>query len=369
MLRPTWVEIDSSRLLANLVQLKEWTGAGFFCPMVKANGYGHGALNVAQCAEQVGVSALGVALIEEAIELRENGVTAPILVFAPFDRWGAEEILKNKLTPVLGRTEDLAALESLKLTEPLGIHLKLNTGMQRMGFDGDQQAELAQRLQKSPLLEVQGVCSHLTHGEEADIEDSFTDRQTKSFIERAFMFSGVKHLHKSASLAVLKSKVAKSGLGSRPGIGVYGLAHEGHQKGEGLNAVMSWKSKLTHVHNVLAGESVGYGAGFTTRQKSVIGVIPVGYADGYKRLWGNRAQVLFRGQRVPVIGRVCMDYVLLDLTHSLGEGGAKAGEEIVLLGSQGQEDITVSQLAELGQTNSYEVVTSISERVPRKVLV
>ena len=365
--RSTRVEINPSALLHNLKLLRRWAGEkNFLCPMVKAHAYGHDDLLVARLIESSNLaSVLGVALIEEGVRLRQAGLRMPILVFAPFDRDGAQALQEYGLTPVVGRFEDLEALRPL--SSPPAFHLKFNTGMQRLGFDESDLSELRNKLAKG-TFNVTGVCTHLTHGEEILQSDGFTQRQIEKFLKLSASFPGVRHLHKSSTLSTLQDGDQFKDFGARPGISLYGLPHDGRAVGPGLKPVLSWHSQLERVHQVPAGESVGYSARWTAARNSWIGMVPVGYADGYMRVLSNRSFMLWRGKRVPVVGSVCMDYILLDLTEAVGSEPARVGEPIVLIGQQGQEEIGAVDLAEMAGTIAYEVVTSISQRVPREVV-
>lgn len=355
--RATKVLVDRAALRHNLELLKSRAPGAFFCPMLKANAYGHGDVIVAREAESVGASAVGVALIEEGLRLRAHGLNVPVLVFAPFDEEGARAMIDARLTPVVTRPEDLEALAAVG--RPTPIHVKFNTGMQRLGFDAHERAALVTRLRALPFLRVEGVCTHLTHGDEFATGEA-SRHQLKLFEEASRDLPGVRHVHKSASLR-------DDGLGARPGIGVYGLPHEGRAVGPGLKRVLSWVSRLERVHEVEAGEAVGYSARWRAARRSRIGVVPCGYADGYPRLLSNRGEMLFRGRRVPVVGSVCMDYTFVDLTDAVNAGLPRVGEEITLVGRQGDEEILAVELAEKMGTIAYEVVTAISARVPREV--
>jgi alanine racemase len=176
------------------------------------------------------------------------------------------------------------------------------------------------------------------------------------------------HAHKSSSLAVLRERVASSGLGARPGISLYGLPHHLNQVADGLLPVLSWQTELTHFHMVEKDKSVGYSSRWMAARRSVIGVVPVGYGDGYSRALSNKGQMLFRGRRVPVVGSVCMDYTMVDLTDAIQGGDPQPGEAVVLVGAQEREVISVGELAEKAGTIAYEVVTSISRRIPREAV-
>ena len=365
-MRPTRVEVERSALKHNLETLKMWNGSGaFFCPMVKANAYGHGAEAVARTVENSKLaSAVGVGLFEEGLLLREAGIRMPVLVFAALDKVAASAALTHQLTPVVGRFEDIEALLKVCGKSPLKIHVKLNTGMARLGFDRGELPKLHQTLNAHPVLSVEGVCTHLTHGEEAHENDGFTQKQLDLFRSMSDGFSGVMHAHKSASLFALASRgLAKdSKLGARPGIALYGLG------GTGLKPALRWSTQLLRTHILEKGENAGYSARWTAPRKSVVGIVPVGYGDGYHRALSNRGEMLFRGMRVPVVGNVCMDYTFLDLTAASQGGEPKPGEEIVIIGRQGQEEIHAGWLAERAGTIDYEIVTSINERVPREVV-
>src|SRR6185312_1504807 len=198
-MRPTRVRLDLAALRNNLAVLQNANGDDFFCPMVKANAYGHGEVAVARVVEECGASAMGVALVEEGLRLRAAGLRLPILVFAPFDKAGASAMCTHQLTPVLTRFEDLTAAAALKTT--LAVHVKFNTGMCRLGFDGSEIERLRLELARHPQLRVEGVCTHLAFGEEAHLRDSESAEQLRRLQRMSEGFSGVRHAHKSASLA------------------------------------------------------------------------------------------------------------------------------------------------------------------------
>lgn len=370
MLRATVVQIDRSALKHNLELLKKWNGPdAFFCPMAKADAYGHGAEIVARVVQDVGASALGVALFEEGLALREVGIRMPIVVFSPLDKVAASCALTHQLTPVVGRCEDLEALLQVGGKSPLKIHLKFNTGMNRLGFDSEELPRLREYLRAHPLLSVEGVCTHLSHGNEAHLADGHTSQQLAKFAQMSQGFAGLRHAHKSSSLmALAKNSVTKEAkLGARPGIALYGLGTEDPGV-YGLKPALRWTTRLVRAHVLQKGESAGYGARWTAPRKSVIGIVPVGYGDGYLRALSGKGEMLFRQMRVPVVGSVCMDYTLLDLTEVCRGDIPTPGEEVVIIGSQGREEIRAAGLAKQAGTIDYEIVTAISRRVPREVL-
>ena len=361
-LRPTRAEIDLAALRHNVTWLKRQSAGTYFCPMVKANAYGHGAVLVAKELESLGIDALGVALIEEGLELRAAGVQSPILIFAPFSASNAVYVIGQNLTPVLSRFEDLAAFDGA----PAGfaVHLKFNTGMQRLGFDEDDLPRLREIL-KSTRLSVSGVCTHLSHGEDAGQSgDTPTNRQRQKFAEMTNGFPGVRHVHKSASVAACATDPE---YGVRPGISLYGLAATDGGLDLNLRPVMGLRTQLTHIHQVAAGETAGYGGHTRVKQNSLIGVVPIGYADGYSRRMGQSgAYMRWRGQNISVLHPVCMDYTLLDLTSAVranpADGAPRAGEDVTVIG----DGVSAEHLAGINQTIPYEIVTAISHRVPRE---
>ncbi len=368
MFRPTRVLIDLEALRHNLRLLKSWNRGYFFCPMLKANAYGHGENIVAPIVAEIGVDAIGVALTEEGLSLRSQGCQTPILSFASLDLASARVVIEKNITPVIGRFEDLEAIVSCSPQSSVGVHLKFNTGMNRLGFDDTDIDGLKSFLQKhGSHIAVKGVCTHLSHGEDILNKNGPSHAQLIRFRHLSQSFPGVKHAHKSATLIKLAgNSVHDYPYGSRPGIAVYGLPFNGREGCDFLRPVLQWHTELVRVHVVQPGESVSYSARWIATRRSHIGVLPIGYGDGYSRALSNRGQVLFRGRRVPVVGSVCMDYSLVDLTDALNDGLPQTGEKVVVLGEQGSQRLLADEIAEQAGTIAYEVVTAISARVPRQ---
>ncbi|MCE3011134.1 MAG: alanine racemase [Proteobacteria bacterium] len=353
--------------LAHNAQLLRKLGGekNFFCPMVKANAYGHGDIEIALRLEAEGVEHLGVGLIEEGILLRQAGVHCKILVYGTFEMDGADAILKYQLTPVISLWEQAHALE--KAAEaPVDVHVKFDTGMNRLGFRLDQVSPLLEYFSKSKILRLKGILTHLHTGEDAHDPQGSSQQQLRLFseVEKKFSpFHPVVHALNSAALLSLSRKRSIK-FGARPGLAIYGVSPfaEDFQ----LKPVMSLRSQIVRYHKIQAGESVSYSAAWRAQRDSLIGVVPIGYADGYHRLLSNRAQVLVAGQKVPQVGNVCMDYIMIDVTgvpHLHSDSGP---EEVTLLGHDGSGQwITARELAEQAQTIPWEILTSVGERVPR----
>lgn len=379
MYRRTYAEIDLGALSENWKILGGASGS-FLCPMVKANAYGHGDVQVARHLEGLGARRLGVCLIEEGLLLRQFGVRGEILVFRGFDQEGARAMLEHDLTPVVSSWEQIEALEACA-KRPVDLHLKFDTGMNRLGFSVADSRKLFERLHRHPLLRIRALLTHLARGEDAHLPDGDSARQLRSLVDAAEPFEGLGlELHALNSAGWLRRlRMGEESLsnsehpliarewGGRPGLAIYGVNPLGDNI-EGLRPVMSLKSHAAVLRSVSRGESVSYNGTWTAPRDSVIAVVPIGYADGYHRLLSNRAMALFGGHRVPVVGSVCMDYLMLDVTEVERMSRLPSGErrEVVLFGkdSMGGE-LPVEEVAAHAQTISWEILTSVGERVPR----
>lgn len=364
MFRPTQAIVDLKRIRANARVLKRMTGNGFFCPMVKANAYGHGDIQVARALFGEGIERVGVVLVEEGLRLRKSGIKGEILVFSRLSEVAAKALVEAHLTPVLSSVDDLKILKSIGAADPVAVHLKFDTGMHRMGFSLEEIPKLREMLTQEAGLRCVGICTHLSHGSDANDPQGVTQRQIERF-RIAYEMFGDTHLMRNvlnsdALLARATAHMDNAWLGARPGLGIYGLCGSPE-----LQPAMSLVTRLDLVRRVPKGESVSYGGRWTASRPSWIGVVPMGYGDGYWRSFSNRAQMLFRGRRVPVVGTVCMDYTLLDLTDACELGTPHAGEDIVAFGEQSGDAISVIELTTIAGTIPYELVTGLSSRVPR----
>lgn len=380
--RHTTAHVHLDNLAQNIQQLRQHLGSDiFFCPMVKANAYGHDDVEVALRIEKEGVKVMGVGLVEEGILLRQMGVHTELLVFGIFAADAVSEILKWKMTPVISTWEQLSLLEHAA-TAPLKVHLKFDTGMHRLGFVPQDAKKLFEKLSKQKKIIVAGILTHLHSGEDADQENGHSHHQLKQFaaIETVFAsMNPISHaLNSAGTLNFLKLK--KQGkvlsgtnpkLGVRPGLSIYGYSPVSDLPEDiQLKPAMSLRSHVVRYHQLSAGESISYGQTWTSQRPSVIGVVPIGYADGYHRRLSNRGQVLFDGSLVPVVGNVCMDYIMIDVTDATQGRSLQAltEQEVTLFGydSQGRL-LPASDLAKQAQTIPWEILTSVGERVPRIV--
>ena len=341
--------------------------------MVKADAYGHGDVPISLALERQGVSALGVISVEEGIALRDGGVRAPVLTFGVAGLEYFKEILAYELTPVLSRWEQVKALEDLATT-PIDIHLKFNTGMNRLGFAVEDAPKLATHFANSKKLLLRGVCTHFLNGEDAHDPSGHSANQVARFghVEQAFhRLKPYVHYLNSAAILVGCHKSSlnilsnEQGIGARPGISMYGISPLPSQNDFGLKPVMSIYSRIEHTQKVPKGGVVSYGARWTATRDSVVGIVSIGYADGYFRSLTNKGQMIVRGQLVPVTGTVCMDYCMVDLTDVIGDGATLAGESVTVVGSSLGLHVTAKDLAEKVGTIPYELLTKVGRRLTR----
>lgn len=367
MCRPAWVEVDLAALRANFAEIRRVVGAD--CPItavVKADAYGHGAVEVAKCLLAEGADCLAVATLGEALELKSALGAVPIMLLSPLLGGVRQAVRQQIILPVFSlamaeEVNDVAA----KLGVCAPVQLVLDTGMGRIGLaDTAAARDEALQIAALPNLRLVGVFSHFAAADEAD--KTYAEQQLAVFNQfvAALAAAGVdiscKHIANSAAL--LEMPHTRQDM-VRAGIVLYGYYPSDEVRREilHLTPVMSVKARLTWVKTVPVGTSVSYGCTFVTERKTKIATVPLGYADGWSRLNSNNGCVLVGGRRVPIIGRVCMDQFMLDVTDI----DAKVGDEAVLLGAQGAEMIDADEIAARIGTISYEVLSSLLPRLPR----
>ncbi len=380
MFRRTYAEISVENLINNWHEIKKVAvDDRFICPMVKANAYGHGDVQIAKSLESEGADTLGVCLIEEGSLLRAAGVQAEILVFRGFDKQGAQKILEYQLTPVVSSWDQITALENMA-DDPVKVHLKFDTGMNRLGFGIEQAEPLVTYFKKSKKLKLKAILTHLAQGEDAFQLNGFSSQQIKLFSEAVEIFKPLDvHAHVLnsagiASLAMLNAKNEKHPYlhlekwGFRPGLSLYGYQPDLNFSHMDLKPVMTLKSVVNNVRTVKKDESVSYGCSWKATKESRIAVVPIGYADGLHRLISNKGVALFANQLVPIVGRICMDFLMLDVTAVVGnDDSAKWIDEEVIFFGYNEKGTLLSavKIAEASQTIPWETLTSVGERVPR----
>jgi alanine racemase len=334
--------------------------------MVKANGYGHGAAEISQTLIRAGADAFGVATLEEAVQLREAGIQAALIVLAGVFPAQLDTFVEYKLTPVVHDLISLKALdrESSRRQVELGVHLKIDTGMGRLGFLAAEADQWIAAIKQAESLHIQGVFSHFSHAE--SVQGDYTQKQLEIFkrvlgqLRSAGVVPDLVHLANSAATITLPAAYFDM---VRPGLMLYGVYPSPNMKEQiNLKPVLSWKTKILQLKNVPSGTSVSYGQTYVTERESLIATLPIGYADGYPRFLSNRGEALVRGQRARIAGRVCMDLTMIDVTDIRN---VRQGDEVVLLGRQGGAEISADEIAAWANTISYEILTSIGTRVPR----
>ncbi len=353
-------EIDLEAITHNLAVVKKQTGNSQILAVVKADAYGHGAIPVSKHLVKLGVSSLGVAFTNEAVLLRESGITSQILTF--FSIGNIAELLEYNLTPVVFDFNIAKAIsdEAYKQNRQIPIHVKVDTGMGRVGFSIATVREEIFKIAQLSNITLEGLMSHFS---EADLQDKeFANQQVIAYSsishdlkEQNIHFT---HYHMANSAAVLTMPDAHFNM-VRPGIMLYGYAFPGVKE---LKPVLSLKSKIILIKKVPQGTPISYGRTFITERESTIATIPIGYADGYSRKLSNQGEVLISGRRAPVVGRVCMDTIMVDVTEI---PDVSYESEVIVIGRQGKEQITANEIAEKTGTIPYEVLTSVGQRVQR----
>lgn len=372
----TWAEVSLAALGENFHAIQKHVGKGVtICAVVKADGYGHGAIECARTLESEGASWLGVTDAAEGLALRGSGINARILLMTGIWRGEEDSIVAQNLTPTIWEHWHIESLEraTRQRQRVLPVHLKVDTGMNRLGTSLEALPRLCEMLLACKHLTLEGVSTHFASAEVLDAEDAH--RQIKRFeaglaILQSYGFHpALIHMGNSAAMTA-RLDTWKTMV--RPGISLYGYSLAFTRGGEPapvtplpLRPVLSWKTRVLTVKEVAAGEAVGYMGTFVTKARSRIAVLPVGYADGYPRLLSNRARVIVGGEYAPVVGRVSMDLTIVDVSHI---SGVAVGDEVILIGAIGGNSVDAVELARLCESVPYEILCGLSQRVPRVYL-
>lgn len=370
--RPTWAEIDPDALAANFHVIKRHVGPKInVMAIVKANAYGHGAVACARRLASEGADWFGVALPEEGIELRESGIDQPILCLGGFWEGQAAACVKYRLTPVIYRLDMMEELDRAARAagSSVDIHLKIDTGMGRLGFRFDELSDAPAALKRFDNLRVDGLMTHFAAADDPTCE-ALTEDQIARFASAAGAFRQAGHqptfLHSANSAAIYSHPDAWGNM-IRPGGVLYGLWRDvlpAKVDASELKPVMSLHSRISLLKWVPAGETIGYGCTFEASRKTLVATIPIGYDDGYPRAMSNRGHVVVRGVYASVVGRISMDLTLVDVT---GVPGVESGDAVVLIGKDEKsgQSVTAEELAKISGTLSYEITCGIGSRVPR----
>ena len=362
----TWAEVDLDAIAHNVRELKRWLGPDIhLLPIVKANAYGHGAVEVARAVLRNGADALGVARVEEGVQLRMARVYAPILIMGHTPIWDAEEVVAHALTPTVNSLELAQALSDIaeRRMVSLPVQIKVDTGLIRYGSLPDEAIALAEAIHQVPNLNLEGIYTHFACGEDEDPD--YTHEQLGRFqaviqtlLQRGIAFR-IQHAGHVTNVGMPDLQLNMV----RIGLAVYGLFPSPTMAREmELRPAMSLHSRIVRVATIPPGQSVGYARTYVAKRETRIATVPIGYGDGLDWRLQNRGCALVRGQRVPIVGRVSMDNITLDVTEV---PDAAIDDEVILLGAMGVARITADDMAELAGTISYDVTCSVTARVPR----
>jgi alanine racemase len=366
--RPTWLEVDLEAIAYNVRRVAEMVGPEVaILAVLKADGYGHGVVRVARTALNNGACYLGVASINEGAVLRQAGIVAPILVLGYTPAWQARELALNDLAATVFDLDVASTLSraAKELDNPIRVHVKVDSGMGRLGLLPDEVVPFVLALRRLPGLALEGI---FTHFSVADDDPAYTQWQLNRFhqVLEALEQEGVEFplVHAANSAAILTLPPSHFTM-VRLGIAMYGLDPSSQVRcPPDFRPALAFRTQVAQVKTLPPGSYVSYGNTYQTVGEQRIAVIPVGYADGFRRAPRHWGEVLVRGQRAPIVGRVCMDQTMIDVTAI---PGVRQGDEVVLIGEQGQERITAEDVAERLGTINYEVVSEILARVPRVV--
>ena len=364
--RPAWAEVDLAAVAHNAARLRQWAAPARLCAVVKADGYGHGAVPVARAALAGGAEWLAVALVEEGVELREAGIDAPVLVLSepPPDGW--DEVVAQRLRPAVYTHQGIAGLSAAAGDGvTLGVHLKVDTGMHRVGAPPAEVVALARAIDEAPGLVLEGVWTHCAVADEP--HDPFTALQIERFT------AALAELHAAGLDPALRHAANSAGAIAHPGsrfdlvrcgIALYGVHPSAEVGAEvDLRPAMRLVAQVSHVQRLPPDETVSYGRRFRTERDTTIATVAIGYADGVpRRLSAVGGEVLIGGVRRPIAGTVTMDQLMVDC----GDDEVRVGDEVVLLGRQGPGQVTAEEWADRLDTIGYEVVCGIGPRVPRR---
>lgn len=364
--RPTWAEVSKSAFSSNLTAVRQWVGPKVqVLAVLKADAYGLGALPLARLAAEQDIWGIGVSSLEEGIELREGGIRSRILLLAgvyPLENF--EVALDHDLIPTVASFEAAQALRSLaiKIRRPVKFHLKVDTGMGRIGVSPASAQKILAFIAESPELKLEGIATHLAS---AESDENYTSDQLGRFETvraqaKALGFDNVL-AHAANSAALIAHPSSRLDL-VRPGLSLYGVSPVAGP-GPALTPVFSWMTKIVFLKRVPAGTYISYGRTYRTNAESDIATLPAGYADGVPRRSSGRAQVIVKGKRCPVLGRVTMDHIMVDVTGL----GANVGDAVTLIGRQDKEEIRVDEWATWADTVSYEILCGVTKRVPRVI--
>jgi len=367
MHRPTWVEIDLNALRHNLLAIRKWVGPQIkILGIVKADAYGHGDYEVSRVLLNNGVEMLGIAILEEGIQLRDKGIKAPLLLLGGIFEEQIDTVIQYGLTPTVYdlKLAEVLSKRAYYFNTIMKVHVYVDTGMGSIGVKHNKAVEFVKFAKNLKNLLIEGIYTHCSSSDEKD--SAFTNLQIKRFRDVLDALDASKACiplrHMANSGAILGYPEAYFNM-VRPGLSLYGLyPSEDVSRDIGIRPVMSFKTRIIHIKDMESGDVVGYGRTYRITKPTRVATLPLGYDDGYNRLLSNQGNVIIKGRKASIIGRVCMDQCFVDVTNIKD---VSVGDEVVLYGSQGQETISIESVAEQLNTVPYEVTCNISKRVPR----
>ena len=374
--RPTWAEVSLGTLRQNFRTVVKHTGAGVtVCAVVKADAYGHGAVECSRALQAEGAKWLGVTSLDEAIPLREAGIETRILLMTGFWRGEESEIARLKLTPTVWEPWHIEALENAAASGAMRqpVHLKVDTGMGRLGVSLEELPAVLRALSTAPHVTLEGLSTHLASSEIMDApsvaEQERRFEEAQRMVRAAGLEPGLIHMANTGAL-ISRRETWKNMV--RPGVALYGyylpFQRAGREVSGGtlrlaVKPVLTWKTRILSMRNFAAEQALGYGGTFVTQAPARVAVLPVGYADGYNRQLSNRGRVIVRDHYAPIVGSISMDLTLVDVT---GIPGIAVGDEVILMGTSEGLSVDALEHARLANSSPYEILCNISKRVPRR---
>ena len=367
MHRPTWVEIDLNALRHNLLAIRKWVGPQIkILGIVKADAYGHGDYEVSRVLLNNGVEMLGIAILEEGIQLRDKGIKAPLLLLGGIFEEQIDTVIQYGLTPTIYdlKLAEVLSKRAYYSNTIMKVHVYVDTGMGSIGVRHDKAVEFVKFAKNLKNILIEGIYTHCSSSDEKD--SAFTNLQIKRFRDVLDALDASKACiplrHMANSGAILGYPEAYFTM-VRPGLSLYGLYPSADVSRDiGIRPVMSFKTRIIHIKDMESGDVVGYDRAYRITKPTRVATLPMGYADGYNRLLSNQGEVIIRSKKASIIGRVCMDQCFVDVTNIKD---VSVGDEVVLYGRQAQESIPIESIAKQLNTIPYEVTCSISKRVPR----
>ena len=374
--RPTWAEVSLVTLRQNFRTVVKHAGAGVtVCAVVKADAYGHGAVECARALQAEGATWMGVTSLDEAIPLREAGIESRILLMTGFWRGEESEIVRLRLTPTVWEPWHIESLEKAAASGAVrqAVHLKVDTGMGRLGVALDQLSAILQALRAAPQLVLEGLSTHLASSEIMDAPSVAEQESRFEEAQRMVRAAGFdpQLVHMANTGALISRRETWNNM-ARPGIALYGyhlpFQRAGREVSGGtlrlaVKPVLTWKTRILSMRDFAANQLLGYGGTYVTKAPAHVAVLPVGYADGFNRQLSNRGRVIVRDHYAPIIGSISMDLTLVDVT---GIPGVAVGDEVILLGTRDGLSVDALEHARLANSSPYEILCNISKRVPRK---